>query len=55
MQQTEVQTLLRGQNFEYSDEDINLFVASYSHSKDGGFSYVEFCKMVEGAQPFADL
>lgn len=49
----EVQQLLRGQNFSYSDEDINLFVASFPHEKEGGFSYVEFCKMVEGQQPFA--
>jgi len=51
--QVEVQRLLKGQNFGYSDEDINLFVASYPHTKEGGFSYVEFCKMVEGQQPFA--
>jgi len=51
----EVLTLLRGQNFNYSEEDINLFVASYPHTKDGGFSYAEFCKMVEGAQPFVNL
>eukprot|EP00750_Incisomonas_marina_P006842 INCI14728.1.p3 GENE.INCI14728.1~~INCI14728.1.p3 ORF type:complete len:271 (+),score=76.58 INCI14728.1:534-1346(+) len=51
----EVQKLLRGQNFGYSDEDINLFVASYPHTKDGGFSYVEFCRMVEGQQPFVGM
>jgi hypothetical protein len=45
--------LLRGHNYACSEEDIKLFVASYPHTKDGGFSYVEFCQMVEGAQPFA--
>ena len=53
-QQKEVQELLKGQNFNYREEDINLFVASYAHSKEGGFNYVEFCKMVEGQKPFSN-
>lgn len=52
----EVQELLKSRwCTTFSDQDVNIFVASYQHNSDGGFSYVEFCKMVDGQQPFKGM
>lgn len=48
---SEVQETLRTSG--HSDEEIKLMVAAFPHKKEGGFSYVEFCTMIEGQSPFS--
>jgi Ca2+-binding EF-hand superfamily protein len=50
---SEVNTLLTNENFGYSEEEVTMFIAGFPHENEGGFSYVEFCTMIEGAAPFS--